>query len=284
MSTINGGLPKLEPVALPRPLAPPVWPKALRDDVEALWVFHHALSTPILSDRGRRDRSAYFASEAEKAGNAVPLYVVEGLVWGGAYEVCEKHDLPLKWLADQVRGAHKLSYSITRFKTPADVDAFISLWAKPHALLLARLAGAGHSWQEEAVGELARAFFITARLTLLSEDLRERDRLFIARSDLEDAGVTVEQLRAGEINPNVRKLFWKQSVRVRSALAHAQPLIKEVPRRYRGPLKRAWLGTLEVLHELERRDYDVWSGPPVRLSVFRRTQVWLQALLGNAVG
>jgi phytoene synthase len=71
-------------------------------------------------------------------------------------------------------------------------------------------------------------------------------------------------------------------VRVRDALAQGRPLVSALSLRHRFALKRFWVGALELLKELERRDYDLWS-EPVGLSVFRRLQVYLQTLLGRSV-
>jgi phytoene synthase len=42
------------------------------------------------------------------------------------------------------------------------------------------------------------------------------------------------------------------------------------------------VGALELLKELERRDFDLWS-EPLDLSFFRRVQVYVQTVLGRSV-
>ena len=80
----------------------------------------------------------------------------------------------------------------------------------------------------------------------------------------------------------MRGLLWKESVRIRDALAQGRPLIANLSLRQRFALKRFWVGALELLKELERRDFDLWSRP-LNLPFVRRVQVYVQTLLGRSV-
>jgi len=110
----------------------------------------------------------------------------------------------------------------------------------------------------------------------------EAGRLFVPRETLRQRNVSLEQLRAGRVDEQVQALLWTESVRVRDALAQGRPLISVLSLRHRFALKRFWVGALELLNDLERREYDLWTDPP-RLSVFRRVQVYVQTLLGRSV-
>lgn len=264
---------------LPRPFYRSPWPRSLRDDAQALWDWHAALARADAPALDGSDLTAFFEAEREKAEAAEPLRSIPDEVSQRAYAACAEHDLPRDLLIQQVTAARELQESL-RFAEPADLDRFIADWVTPLGMLLARLAGAGHSWQKRHIHELSRGFFLTGRLAELPSDL-ERDQLFFPERELEQSGVTLEQLRTGQVDENVRRLFWKQSVRIRDALAQGQGILAELPRRYRSGLKRYWLGALEVLNELERRDYDLWS-EPLQLSPFRRVQVRLQAFFGRA--
>jgi phytoene synthase len=157
----------------------------------------------------------------------------------------------------------------------------VGRWAVPHGRLLAGLAGIEMSIHLSYVDELARGFFHLARLLRLPRDL-EQHRLFLPLEMLERRDVTVDHLRAGRVDEAVQGLLWKESVRVRDALAQGRPLIPNLSLRHRFALKRFWVGALELLNDLERRDYDLWDDPP-SLSLFRRVQVYLQTVLGRSV-
>lgn len=207
------------------------------------------------------------------------MRMVRERVWQRAYDVCEAHNLDRAWLAKQVGAAQHLQGSV-RFETNADLKAFVQAWAIPHGRLLGGLAEANTTWQVRYLDELARAFFHLGRLLTLPHDLSE-GRLFLPLEDLRRNRVSVQQLRDGGVTEGVRKLLWKESIRIRDALAQGQPLLKELGFWHRMMLKRWWIGALEVLQEIERRDYDLWSRPPT-LSLFRRLQVYLQVVFGRA--
>lgn len=264
---------------LPRPFYQSPWPRALRKDAQALWDWHAALARADAPALDGSDLTAFFEAEREKAAAAEPLHSIPDDVSQRAYAACTEHELPRDLLVRQVMAARELQEPL-RFAEAADLDRFIAAWATPLGLLLAQLAGVGHSWQERHIHELARGFFLAGRLAALPRDL-ERGQLFLPEKELEQSGVTLDQLRAGQVDENLRRLLWKQSVRIRDALAQGQALVDELPRRYRSALKRYWLGALEILNEVERRDYDLW-GEPFQLSLFRRIQVRLQAFLGRA--
>lgn len=265
---------------LPRPLSDG-WPRSLAPAAEALWNWHASLTDPMTvgGDGTVSMVDGYFDDERERAENAEPMRMVREEVWRRAYAAVEQHDLDRSLLASQVDAARRL-HGAVRFETASDLETFVRAWAVPHARLLAGLAGAARSWQVPYVDELARGFFYAGRLMCLPGDLG-RGRLFVPLSDLQQHDVDLDDLREGTVSEQVRRVLWKQSIRVRDALGQGQPLLKELPFRYRINLKRWWLGALEVLNELERRDYDLWS-QPLELPAYRRFQVYLQTVFGRA--
>lgn len=265
---------------LPRPFYDD-WPRSLIDDAHALWNWHSSLKAPqaIGGNGTRMTVDAFFEEERQRACAGEPMRLLRETVWKDAYRACERHDLDRNLLAEQVRAAQQLQGGV-RFDSTGPLESFVRAWAVPHARLLAGLAEVDNSWQVRHVDELARGFFHAGRLITLPGDL-DRGRLFVPISDLKQSDVSIDQLRNGSVNENVRRLLWKQTIRVRDALAQGKPLIKDLPFRQRFALKRWWLGTLETLNELERRDYDLWSRP-LHLGWVRRVQVYLQTLFGRA--
>ena len=79
-----------------------------------------------------------------------------------------------------------------------------------------------------------------------------------------------------------KKLLWKQVIRIRDAFAQGQPLVKEVPRKFRRSFKKNWLTGLELVGEIERRQYDLWTRP-ISLSRLQRFQVIMLSLIGKGV-
>lgn len=257
------------------------WPPRLRPDFRALWHWHSALTDPqpIAANGTAASVDAFFAEEAERARDAKPMRVLREPVWRDAYRVCDAHDLDRGLLAAQVRAAQRLQ-GRTRFETQSDLEAFVRDWAVAHGRLLAGRAGITTRFQLPYVDELARGFFHGGRMYTLTDDLN-RGKVFLPMSDLDQAGVTLDDLRAGTVTEGVRRLLWKQTVRVRDALAQGQPLLKDLRLPLRLTLKYWWLAALEVVSEIERREYDLWSRP-LELSSFHRAQVYVQTVFGRA--
>ncbi len=263
---------------LPIPFYADGWPRGKRPYAAALWDFHRQLvhaETPALDGS---DLTAYFESERDRALEGKPLRSLPEETTSEVYDAVRTFHLPSDLLAKQVAAARTFRDPV-RFADSRAVGAFIEAWAQAHGRILAHLAGVTGSWQLRYVDELATAFFWVGRLVTLKDDL-ERDWLFIPDSDLQLAGVSIEDLRRGVVTEGVRQLLWKQTIRAKDAFAQGEPLVLDLPRRYARAVKRWWIGGLEVVNEIVRRDYDVWSDP-ITLSRFYRVQVRLQANFGR---
>lgn len=262
-------------VAVPRPFYEKPWPAHSRDAARALWTWHLALLRAP-SDGVFSEEVAFQLAETVEEGARIP-WVSEDVA-DAAYAACARHGLSRTLLADQVRIAPRL-WGTVRILDQADLESVVLGRAIAHGRLLARLAEAAHSWQIPYVDEFARGLFLVGRLMELSRDV-PRDQVFIPMTDLEQAGVDVIQLREGRVNEPMRRLLWKQVIRARDALAHGAPLAGEVAPRFARAMKLWWMAGVEVLNEVERRDYDLWS-KPLELSYFARVQVRFQARFGR---
>ena len=268
---------------LPAPFYADGWSKEQLPHAQALWDFHRALARPTVSSMASSTSSAplpaaFFDEERDRLMAGRPLRAVPEAVANRALAACEAGGSPREWLARQASAA-RIWAGPARFPDARAVNACIAEWACPHARLLARLAGVSGSWQLEYVDEFARGFFWTGRLAALKRDAAE-GRFFIPETDLAQHGVSREQLAEGRVDESMKRLLWKQTIRARNAFALAEPLALELPRRKAAAFKRQWLGALEALHEIRRREYDVWTRP-IALSARSRMQVRLQARFGR---
>ncbi len=255
-----------------------VWSRRRRSAARALWHWHSALTEPDLSDLEATPEAVFErAQERVEAGD--PVRIVSASVWTEAYAACAEHDLDRKWLGRQVRAARAF-HGPTRFETAEALETFVRRWAVAHGRLLARLAGVTLAVRMDHADELARGFFYLARLLRLPVDLAN-DRLFLPLQTLREREVTVEQLRAGPPDEAVQGLLWREGVRVRDALAQGRPLMGALSLRHRFFVKRAWVGAVELLDVLDRRDYDLWNAPPT-LTMGRRLRVYLRMVFGRS--
>ena len=263
---------------LPRPFYDDGWPRTVRPHARALWDFHTSLVDARAPNLDGSDLTAYFESERERLLAGAALESVPREVSDRLNAAVEEYGIPRALLGRQIMAAQAFKAPI-RFADGRSVGAFIGDWAHAHGRALAHLAGVTGSWQMPHVDEFSTGFFWVGRLVTLKRDL-ERDRLFFPESDLALAAVRIEDLRRGEVTEPVRRLLWKQTIRAKDAFAQSEQLVMDLPRRYANAVKRWWIGGLEVLNEIERRDYDVWS-EPIDLSKFYRFQVRFQARFGR---
>lgn len=196
-----------------------------------------------------------------------------------AEQVCAAYDLPAELLAVQAGAARRLELPV-RFTTGSELKPWIRAWAGAHARLLAHLGGVAHRWNHHQIEELAIGHFLTARLVALPDDL-EQDRLFIPTDELDHFGVPLEALRRGDVEERARRLLWKQAIRARDALGQGRPFMQDLEGSTLRGVRRWWNETLEVLDEVERRGFDVWSGT-LALPWWRRAHLSYQTWLGKA--
>lgn len=266
------------PATLPyTPFGPDDWSGVHAEAAKAFWDWHEGL---VAAGREHPNAPAsWFEGEADKAQAKAPMDLLPDHISGPAYRWCDDVGAPHTLLGHQVMAVHQRTQPV-RFETRADLNAFLQQWAVPHGRLLAHIADAAHTWQVGYVDEISQAFFLLSRLVHLPSDIRQ-DQWFIPQEALEKNDVQAAQLREGRLDDGLRKLLWRQTVRVQDGLAQGQELVHELPRGMARTFKRYWLGALEVVRMVEKRRYDVWSEPIV-LSSWQEVQVRFQARFGKA--
>jgi phytoene synthase len=264
--------------SLPKPFYGRPWSGEQRNAAHALWIWYSRIPE-IVADRFDAEVALDWCSSAAEMVEAQhqPDFI-DDEIWSGVEDACRQFDLSFGLLGEQLKAAHVYAGSV-RFADAAALQEYIRQHPFAHARLLAQLGEVDYTWQQNAIEDLARAFFITNHLAHLPRDL-ERDRLFLPLQSLRNAGVSEQQLRDGTLDKPLRNVLWKFQVRARDAYAQGQSLLNDLPWWFRGPFKRAWLGGLEVLRMIERRDYDVWTHE-IEFSMWQRIQIFFQALAGR---
>ena len=252
------------------PFEPGEWPQPSRNDAARLWDFYHAMNSP----RGGVEVS----EEAERCERGEPLTIIDSSIAQRAYQVCQQRNLNRQFLAKQVLAAEYLQPPV-RFATSKELLKFLQLRCANHALMMAHLAGQRQRFKESGITEFAKAVFLTKRLCQLPQDLA-KDRLFLPLSELSQFGVSEEQMFQGHYDQNVRKLLWKQAVRIKDAYGSSLKLSHELDGWLKKRFRRGWLTGLYYLAVLERNKFDVWS-KPVELSRLRKLQLQWQILVGR---
>lgn len=237
---------------LPRPFADDPWKDERAESANVLWDWHQGL-LPELAGLDARRRAAL--------------------------EVCSRYELDPDDVGLQEEAAERMRDGL-RLPDAEALNALVHGWTAAHGRLLAGLAGLGkYSWQQTYIFMMSRGFTLSAALMVLPEDLAE-DRILFPLSDLEQAGLTPEELKNDGPTRAAKKVIWKEVVRARDSFAQAQQLVDDLDRRQAASFRRWWFAGLEILHIIESNDYDVWNRPP-RLTRYRRLHTRFQARFGR---
>lgn len=96
----------------------------------------------------------------------------------------------------------------------------------------------------------------------IGRDLRDRDRIYIPRQEMDAAGVTEDDLRAAEASPAVRALVARLVARARALLVQGAPLHRYVPARVRLDIRMFTAGGLALCDAIARQDHDTLGRRP----------------------
>jgi squalene synthase HpnC len=96
----------------------------------------------------------------------------------------------------------------------------------------------------------------------IARDLRDRDRIYLPRRDMERFDVAEEDLRRPEAGPAVRELIAFEVERARAYLLRGEPLYRVVPRRVALDIRMFSAGGLALCDAIARQGYDTLRGRP----------------------
>jgi len=96
----------------------------------------------------------------------------------------------------------------------------------------------------------------------IARDLRDRDRIYLPRRDMERFGVTEDDLRRPQAGPDVRELVAFEVERARAYLLRGEPLHRVVPRRVALDLRMFSAGGLALCDAIALQDHDTLRGRP----------------------
>jgi phytoene synthase len=126
--------------------------------------------------------------------------------------------------------------------------------------------------------DLGMAFQLTNFVRDVPEDLR-RGRIYLPAESLQQFGVDRARLARGLVDEPIRNLLAWEIERARALYAQAAPGIELVHPTSRNCLRAAATLYAGILEEIERADYDVFSGR-VQVGLARRAATGLAGLRG----
>lgn len=265
-------------------LATLLLPAAKRPFVHALYGFARHVDdivdmTPDLTDAQRAEALVRWSED----------FLVD-LDWGqtsdpisrALLDTVERWSIPHSYFADFL-DAMRMDLTVHSYATFDDLRTY--MWGSAAVVGLQMLPILGRRdddvrWDqlEAHAIDLGLAFQMTNFLRDVAEDLR-RGRIYLPQETLDMFGVDEGRLRRGVVDESIRNLMAWEIERTRGLYASAAPGVELVHPTSQDCLRAAMTLYGEILDEIERADYDVFS-TRLKVGQRRRAAVAISALGG----
>jgi phytoene synthase len=266
-------------------LATLLLPPAKRPYVHALYGFARHVDdlvdelSPTLRTAQRAERlgdwSANFLADLDWGATSDP-------VSRAVIDTIRRWQIPTSYFAEFL-DTMQMDLTVTSYATYDDLARY--MWGSAAVIGLQMLPILGRAddsvrWDvlESHAIDLGTAFQLTNFIRDIAEDLR-RGRVYLPQESLDQFGVDRDRLARGRVDESIRNLLAWEIERARRLYARAAPGIDLVHPTSRDCLRTAMTLYAEILDEIERADYDVFTGR-VRVSVARRASVGISGLRG----
>jgi squalene synthase HpnC len=192
--------------------------------------------------------------------------------------------IPKKPFADLLV-AFRQDQTVTRYETMNDVLGYCLNSANPVGRLVLYASGEVSPETMEEKFRLSDATCSALQLANFWQDVRvdfAKGRVYLPQEDMRRFGVTDETIAAGVATREFRELLRYEVEYARSLFEQGLPLIGKVNRELAVDLDLFSRGGLEILHAIERRDYDVLSARPA-ISKRTKLSLALRAVTGKMI-
>jgi phytoene synthase len=244
------------------PVASILLPPALREPIGAIYAF--ARSADDFADEGDRKpeerlalldgyRVELTAIERRQASEH-PLFI-------RLRPVISEHQLPLHLFFDLL-DAFSQDVTKTRYATFMELKDYCRRSADPVGRLLLKLFHADSTENLRRSDEICSALQLVNHWQDVAVDWR-KGRVYLPAEDLEQFGVTEEQIAASSVDDRWRQLMRFQVDRARALMQDGAPLGRALPGRIGLEIRAIVAGGLRILEKIEAVDYDVFRRRPV---------------------
>jgi squalene synthase HpnC len=131
--------------------------------------------------------------------------------------------IPAQPLLDLIQ-ANRQDQIVTRYETFADLAGYCRLSANPVGLVVLHIFGAASAERERLSDNICTALQLVEHWQDVAEDLAN-GRIYLPRQDMEQFGVTEQDLAAPVTGPRVRALIDYEAARASALLDEGAPLI-----------------------------------------------------------
>jgi len=242
-------------------LATMLLPPDKRPYVHALYgLARHA--DDLVDEHPGPSRAEHFARWSEQFLTDLEWGATSDPIARAVLDTAQRWQIPHSYFADFL-DSMRMDLSVTSYATFEDLLGYV--WGSAAVIGLQMLPILGRadesvSWEtlEKHAADLGIAFQLTNFLRDVGEDLH-RGRIYLPQSSLRQFGVDRDRLQRGAVDEPIRNLLAFEIERARELYRSAAPGIDLVSPESRDCLRTAFTLYGEILDEIERHDYDVFS-------------------------
>jgi phytoene synthase len=258
-----------------------VLPAEQRKAIVAVWDFCRAVDDAVdeADERdGQRAREAicFWRAELARCYDGIAPETPQGR---RLQPFIARFDLPRDAFVDVIDGV-AMDLDTMRYQTFGDLLEYCRRVASAVGLICIKIFGCRDPQARDYALNLGVALQLTNIVRDIKDDLA-RGRVYLPLEDMTAAGCTVADLEAGQMTAPVRQViafecsrardYYRRAVEVRPPQDRKRLLAAEIMRAV----------YFETLRRVERRDYDVFSGParlarPIQAAIAIRQWFWPQ--------
>lgn len=243
------------------PVASRLLPKHLRLPIAVVYAF--ARRADDFADEGDLSNEERLNALAD-FGNKLDLIEhgkeVEDNTFIALADVIKQHQLPISLFHDLLT-AFKMDVTKTRYVNFGEVMEYCRYSANPVGRLLLYLNKATSPQNLGYSDAICSALQLTNFLQDITQDLEKSNRIYIPQDEMDQYGVTEDDIRNRVTNPNSRKLIEFQIRRTLKLMQSGAPLGKVLKGRMGLELRLTIMGGTRVLYKLNQQFDNVFSRP-----------------------
>jgi phytoene synthase len=254
-----------------------VLPAEQRNAIIAVWDFCRAVDDAV--DEGGPDAREAICAWRQELTRCYEGTVPQTVQGRRLQPYISRFDLPRDAFVDVIDGV-AMDLDTTRYQSFTELLEYCRRVASAVGLICIRIFGCRDPKARDYALNLGVALQLTNIIRDIKDDLA-RGRVYLPLDDLAAAGCSVEDLAAGEMTPAVRQLIAFECGRARDYYQRAVDDRPEADRRRLLAAEIMRAVYFETLRRVERRNYDVFSGPvrparPIQAAIALRQWFWPQ--------
>ena len=243
------------------PVASRLLPKHLRQPIAVIYAF--ARRADDFADEGDlsdHERLAALNDFSNKLNLIEQDKAVEDTTFIALADVIKQHQLPVSLFHDLLT-AFKMDVTKERYANFGEVMEYCRYSANPVGRLLLHL---NKETSPQSLGysdAICSALQLTNFLQDISQDLQESNRIYLPQEEMEQFGVSEDDIRNKRTNAASQRLIAFQIQRTAKLMQAGAPLGKVLKGRMGLELRMTIMGGSRILYKLNQQHDDVFSRP-----------------------